>query len=38
MWELFEDMVVAVLLLALIKILNDLDIEAVLGERKTPQD
>ncbi len=27
MWDLFEDMVVGVLLLALIKILNDIDIE-----------
>ena len=38
MWDFFEDLMVGILALALIKILNDFDIEAVLGERKTPQD
>ncbi len=31
MWDLFEDMVVGVLLLALIKILHDIDIEDLLS-------
>ena len=38
MWDFFEDLVVGILALALIKILNDVDIEAVLGERKPRQD
>ena len=31
MWDFFEDFIVGVLLLALIKILNDIDIEDVLS-------
>jgi len=31
MWDFFEDFMVGVLLLALIKILNDIDIEDVLS-------